>query len=272
MPKITNLIYLYNFFKVLPMKNIKAVIFVLVICLNLNNVFADEKSLLKSRINESTANTVHNAQLNNNGDQETVEQPKKSKVILATTCDDMACKMVFDTTQQVMGVINQDARVDKILTILDLKFDFQLMTKFAMGNNWKLANKKQQNTLVMLFKQLLINTYSTAWSKFKGAKITIISSQINMVPNNTANNNKQTAIVVSHVLLPNSTDNQPIKVEYDLSNTGVNNSWVAYDIKIADASLITTYRNQFNDIIQNSKVDGLILQLKSKINNLNRKK
>ena len=138
------------------------------------------------------------------------------------------------------------------------------MTKFAMGNNWKLATPVQQKELVRLFQNLLIFTYSSALSGFRGAEISI----------NSVSYRKSTASVMTKVLLPNTQNNQSISVEYDLAGTIVESqptTWKAYDIKIENTSLVTTYRTQFNDIIQSNKVDGLIKQLQNKVSNLKSK-
>lgn len=131
------------------------------------------------------------------------------------------------------------------------------MTKYALANNWKLATSEQKTQLVNLFKQLLVFTYSAAISKFKNAQITILTDTID--------GKGETSAVVSQVILPNTGSAQPIKVEYDLAKPKSASSWKAYDIKIENTSLVTTYRTQFNDVIQTSKVDGLIKQLQTKI-------
>ena len=181
-------------------------------------------------------------------------------------CDDgTPCIVVSSTSREVLREINERQGVSNITDTVTPHFDFRLMTKYALGHNWKEATEEQQDQLVTLFRQLLIFTYSTALSKFGGAKIYISSSAINP--------NGRTATVVSQVSLSSSATNntnQPVKVEYNLANTtGV---WMAYDIKIENASLVTTYRNQFNDIVKTSKIDGLIKQLQSKVNSLKRSK
>lgn len=170
------------------------------------------------------------------------------------------CDVVNSTSKIAVDLINSD-RDAELTNLVVGQFDFTLMTKYAMGTNWKLATSVQQGQLVSLFKDLLTYTYSVAVSRFKGAKTMIVSSTI-------ANNGK-TAAVVCKVTLPNSNNNQPITVEYDLANT--TGSWKAYDIKIETASLVTTYRNQFNDVIQTNQVDGLIKQLKTKVASLKNK-
>ena len=40
--------------------------------------------------------------------------------------------------------------------------------------------------------------------------------------------------------------------------------WKIYNINVEGASLVTVYRNQFNEIIQKQGIDGLIKALRSK--------
>jgi phospholipid transport system substrate-binding protein len=174
-----------------------------------------------------------------------------------------ACMVVSDTSNKAIALINGDAAT-QMTGVVTSQFDFTLMTKYAMGNNWKLAKPEEQAKLVNLFRQLLIYTYSTALSKFKGAQTNIISATVSTP--NPAKPNLQKTAVVSQITLPNSGNNTPIKVEYDLANS--TGPWKAYDIKIENASLVTTYRTQFNDVVQNSKIQGLIKQLQDKVNSL----
>lgn len=189
-------------------------------------------------------------------------------VVSVSSCESTSpCGVVTDTSNKVLDAVNkglpQSETIPLIQTVVIPQFDFTLMTRYALGNNWKLATAPQQQQLVELFKQLLIYTYSTALSKFKGAQITITSS--NVVDDKKAE-------VVSQVVLPNANGNaQPVKVEYDLAKTSPANPWKAYDIKIENASLVTTYRNQFNEVVQSSKIEGLIKQLQTKVASLKAK-
>ena len=179
-----------------------------------------------------------------------------------------ACYMVASTSNSVLSAVNKGLTPSKthnlIQTIVLPQFDFALMTRYAMGNNWKQATPAQQKELVKLFQSLLIFTYSSALSGFKGAEINI----------NSVSYRKSTASVMTQVVLPNAQSNQAINVEYDLAGTSFESQptvWRAYDIKIENASLVTTYRTQFNDIIQSNQVSGLIKQLQSKVASLRSK-
>ncbi|MCC2644507.1 MAG: hypothetical protein K0R49_411 [Burkholderiales bacterium] len=170
-----------------------------------------------------------------------------------------ACAVVRDTSNKAIALINKNAAA-QMTDVVTSQFDFNLMTRYALGNNWKLATPKQQSQLVNLFKQLLIRTYSSAMAQFKGAKTNILSATVS----------SKKAAVVSQITLPNNgSNNNLIKVEYDLANT--TGSWKAYDIKIENASQVTSYRTQFNETVTKSGIDGLIKQLQDKVDSLGKK-
>jgi phospholipid transport system substrate-binding protein len=185
-----------------------------------------------------------------------VQVPVTPGVIVHIDCPlNSPCSIVRNTTKQMLEAVSENSSVAKNQNLVATQFNFDLMTRYALGNNWKLANGTQQGQLVKLFQQLLIYTYSSAIAKFDGAQITIISSTIK----------NKTAAVKSQVILPNANNNQPVAVEYDLAKITATSSWKAYDIKIENVSLVTTYRNQFNEVIQSNQVEGLIKQLTAKI-------
>lgn len=189
-------------------------------------------------------------------------------IVNITPCEATSpCGIVSDTTRKVLDAVNKGVPQSQTISLINTaaapQFDFNLMTHYAMGNNWKLATPEEQEKLVNLFKDLLIYTYSTALSKFKGAQITLISDNID----------GKKSSVISEVLLPSVNPNaSPIKVEYDLAKISEEASWKAYDIKIENTSLITTYRNQFNEVVQSSKIAGLIKKLQAKVTILKAKK
>ncbi|HMT03262.1 MAG TPA: ABC transporter substrate-binding protein [Burkholderiales bacterium] len=238
--------------------------------------FADEQEESAKKITLKTLEAPKTSQVKNVSHPIPKDtNPKKIKIqdggsIVVNSnvsCEDNSpCAIVANTTREVLKNLKNDSPYELIQDVIVPKFDFRLMTKYALGKNWRLAKPSQQTQLVELFKELLIYTYSSALSKFQDAEITITNSDIN----NSSNN--KLAIVVSQVYLPNNdkaNNNQPVKVEYDLAY--LNNQWKAYDIKIENASLVTTYRNQFNDIIQSNGVEGLINQLKTKNAGLKKK-
>lgn len=184
--------------------------------------------------------------------------------VTAQDCDNGSpCYVIKSSANTLSQAINQHLTNQQAQTMIQNgiipQIDFTLMTRYAMGNNWKQASSDQQAKIVDLFKQMLVNSYSSALSKFKGAQVAITSSKIGDRPNK--------AIVNSTITMDSdNAKNQPINVEYDLAKIG--SAWKIYDVKIENASIVATYRNQFNDIVQKSGIDGLISQLQTKVNNI----
>lgn len=177
--------------------------------------------------------------------------------------DDTPCSVIKSSANTLSQALNSNASQKQTLTTIQNSvvphIDFTMMTKRALGQNAKLATPEQLTQVTNLFKQLLVNTYSTALSKFKGATVVIASSSID-------SNKPYMGVVTSTITMPNNDKAQPINVEYDLTNKTSNNAWKIYDVKIENVSITNTYRSQFNDIVQKNGINGLIEQLKTKVN------
>ncbi|AUR51301.1 MlaC/ttg2D family ABC transporter substrate-binding protein [Aquella oligotrophica] len=196
---------------------------------------------------------------------------KDSAVVTVNTsnCDaDTPCYVIKTSATQLSQAVNQNLSDKDAMTMIQNsivpQIDFNLMTKFAMGTSWKQASPKQQTKITQLFQQLLIFQYSSALSKFKGAQVSIDSSNI-------SGEKQNKAAVKGTFKLPSNgkSTNQPVNIEWDLAKIGSN--WKIYDVKIENVSIVTTYRTQFNDTVQNEGVDSLIKQLQNKINSLQSK-
>lgn len=191
---------------------------------------------------------------------------KTSVIINAKDCSEQTpCFVIKNSASVLSQAINQNysdkQAYNMIQTSIIPQIDFTLVTRMVMGQNWKSATDEQQTKITSQFKDMLVYSYTSAVSKFKGAQITINNSIISP-------NNPRKASVDSTITLPNNgnSNNQPINVEYDLAKIG--NSWKIYDVKIENASIVMTYRGQFNDIIQANGVNGLIAQLQTKVDKL----
>ncbi|WP_434777477.1 MlaC/ttg2D family ABC transporter substrate-binding protein [Neisseria sp. Ec49-e6-T10] len=134
-------------------------------------------------------------------------------------------------------------------------FDFQRMSALAVGREWRSASKDQQAALTKEFETLLIRTYSGTMMKYKNAKV-------NVKDNPKSNNNGREIVVSTEVALANN--NKPILMDYTMYQSG--NKYRVYNVSVEGASLVTVYRNQFNETISKQGIDGLIQELKDKNN------
>jgi len=130
-------------------------------------------------------------------------------------------------------------------------FDTARMTALAMGRNWRAATPEQQKRLTEEFQTLLIRTYSNALTNYR-------DNTMNYKPLR-ANPGDTEVIVRTEVTRPGQA---PVQIDYSMEKTP--EGWKAYDVVVAGVSLVTNYRDEFNDVIKSSGVDGLIKTLAEK--------
>jgi len=130
-------------------------------------------------------------------------------------------------------------------------FDTTRMTALAMGRNWRAASPEQQKALSEQFKTLLIRTYSNALTNYRDNTMTYRPLRTNP--------GDEDVVVRTEVT---RTGQAPIPIDYSMEKTP--GGWKCYDVVVAGVSLVTNYRDEFNDIVKSSGVDGLIKTLTDK--------
>lgn len=170
-------------------------------------------------------------------------------------------QLVKQITQETYVYVNQDPLLQKGDTTKLIEwaeksvvssFDFQRMTRLAVGKDWRQATSEQQKQLVQEFRTLLIRTFANAF-------IGISKHQtIEYLPFK-MNDDQKDVIVKTLILKPGK---KPVDVNFSLEK-GVE-SWHVYDVVLAGVSLITNYRESFTQEIRNNGIDGLIKQLADK--------
>jgi phospholipid transport system substrate-binding protein len=170
-------------------------------------------------------------------------------------------QLVKQITQETYVYVNQDPLLQKGDTTKLIEwaeksvvnsFDFQRMTRLAVGKDWRQATPEQQKQLVQEFRTLLIRTFANAF-------IGISKHQtIEYLPFK-MNDDQQDVIVKTLILKPGK---KPVDVNFSLEKRA--ESWHVYDVVLAGVSLITNYRESFTQEIRNNGIDGLINQLAEK--------
>ncbi|WP_296660471.1 phospholipid-binding protein MlaC [Paraburkholderia sp.] len=161
--------------------------------------------------------------------------------------------LIKTATQQVLDEVRAQAiapeDIARIRDIVDRDIlpyvDFNRTTRLAMGRHWRTATPEQQKRIASEFQSLLIHLYSGALAQLKP------DQQINYLPMRTSPGD--TDVVVRTLAQTNS---KPVEIDYRLYKTP--QGWRLYDLNVLGAWLIQTYRQQFNEKIQESGIDGLI--------------
>ena len=130
-------------------------------------------------------------------------------------------------------------------------FDFPRMTRIAVARNWGLASAAQQAVLVLEFRTLLVRTYSSALSDYRG-------QEIEYRPLLAAAGDSE-ATVRSVLRRPSA---PALAVDYEMED-GLS-GWKVFDVKIAGISLVLNYRESFAATVRARGIDGLIEALSEK--------
>lgn len=164
-------------------------------------------------------------------------------------------------TDEVIAVLRADKDIQagntkKLLDLVEAKilphFNFQHMTRLAVGAPWRQATPQQQQSLVNEFRTLLVNTYTSAFSQYRDQ--TIEYRPFKMAPADTE--------VVVRSLIKQKSGADPIDINYNMEK--MDGGWKVYDVVIAGVSLVQNYRSSFASEIQKSGIDGLIATLTTK--------
>ena len=168
--------------------------------------------------------------------------------------------LVKRTSGEVLQIVRTDPKVQagdqqRIREVIETKllpnFDFERMTALAMGRNWNKATPEQQKLLVEQFRTLLVRTYSGALSQYKDQTIDFKPLR--------ADPAAADVIVRSEVV---RSGQAPVQIDYGMTRTPA--GWKAYDVIVGGVSLVTNYRDEFNEQIKGGGVDGLIKTLGDK--------
>jgi phospholipid transport system substrate-binding protein len=129
--------------------------------------------------------------------------------------------------------------------------DFRESTRLAMGKSWAKASETQRERLVSEFRAMLIRTYSNAIEAYHGQTMKVLP--VRMAPADTE------VTVRNQFARPGG---RPVAVDYAMHKTA--GGWKIYDFVIEGVSLVLTYRYEFDSILRQSDIDGLIQRLAQK--------
>lgn len=146
--------------------------------------------------------------------------------------------------------IDQASKEKIIDTIVSPIFDFELMSKLALGKtNWSKLTPAQYETFSQLFVKRLKDAYREKILLYKDETATIGSA----IP-------KQNTVQIPMLLV---SGDKNITIVYMLRQ--VDDGWKIYDVEIQGVSIILTYRSQFTDTLRHGSFEELISQLEKPV-------
>ena len=169
--------------------------------------------------------------------------------------------LVKEVADDVLRALREDPDLRtgsqaKMAQIIEQKiaphFAFERMTRLAVGKAWRQATDGQKKALMEQFRQLLVRSYSAAWTVYQN--VVVDMKPLRMQPGD------DDVVVKTEIKRPG--DAPPIAVNYSMFQA--DSTWKVYDVSVEGVSLVTTYRSSFAEEIRKGGIDGLIKSLRDK--------
>ena len=163
-------------------------------------------------------------------------------------------------TDEVLAAIKSDKQLaagdkQKAIKLAEEKvlpyIDFDQATRLAVGRAWSQASPEQKKRLVSEFRNMLVRTYSNAIEGYQGQTLKVLPSRGKQDPEDTT---VRTQFIRA--------GGQPLPIEFHMRQA--DKTWKVYDIVVEGVSLVMTYRSEFDAIVKQKGIDGLIQALATK--------
>lgn len=168
--------------------------------------------------------------------------------------EDEARAVMEKTVADVLAILGDEslplqAKRDRIQAIAFERFDFETMSKLVLKRDWKKFTPAQQQEFVTEFREHLSARYGENLGRYENEKVEVTSHH--------AETNKD--VSVKTVIRGGRFDGTP--VDYRLRNAS---EWRVIDVVIENVSLVSSFRNQFADVLSKSGPTGVLARLKER--------
>ena len=169
-------------------------------------------------------------------------------------------ELVKKVTAEVLDAIKNDKQLaagdrQRAIKLAEEKVlphvDFEESTRLAVGRAWAQATPEQKKKLTQEFRNMLVRTYANAIQPYEGQQMKVMP--VRMKPGDTE-------VTVQNQFMRGGA--QPVKIDYSMRKT--DKGWKIYDIVVEGVSLVLTYRSEFDAVVKQQGIDGLIKRLAQK--------
>lgn len=147
--------------------------------------------------------------------------------------------------------LSEQQKIRQVEQYANRFLDYERLSAMAVGQPWRQFSPQQKQSFIAAFKEMVIGMY--ARSAMMGAE----KAYVRVLPKITANGNK--VDVYSEILTPSG---KKYEVAYQLYQTG--SQYKLYNIRVDGVSIVTVYRNQFIELVNQQGIDGMIETVRNK--------
>jgi len=164
--------------------------------------------------------------------------------------------VVKSTVDQAIQVLKQrelpqSVRRAKLIDLVQGHFDFNDMSRSALGYHWRELSPQQRQQFAPLFQAFLEDAYLSKIDRYSGQQIRFMGKS----SDGNGGAEVKTAVAPQEGA-------QPVPIVYLLKQE--NGEWKVYDVTVDNISITANYRNQFNRVINNQGFNALISEMQNK--------
>ncbi len=143
----------------------------------------------------------------------------------------------------------KDQRDDKIISIIDPIFDFNLMGKLSLGKKtYKTISSAQKEIFNTLYNKKIRASYIEKIDLYSDEKV--VTKKMKKV---------KSRIHLPVIIINDGEENELLYKFYHSKKEG----WLVYDLDVLGVSLVQTYRQQFAEVLKEHDFNELLKRLKS---------
>jgi len=164
---------------------------------------------------------------------------------------------VQSTVDEVLTLLRNkslahEARRQKLREVIRPTFDFEVMSQWVLGTNWRKASAAERERFIELFTDLLEATYIGKIESYTDERVDYIGQKLE----------GERAEVETLV----KTASVDIPIRYKLFSKG--GQWLVYDVVIEEVSLVRNYRSTYDEIVRKEGFAGLFSRMEEKVREL----
>lgn len=149
--------------------------------------------------------------------------------------------------------LGKDAKLDRLVAMLDDTTNLQLVAQLVLGRYWRTATPAQRTEYVRLFEAVLIKAMARRLNSYGGETFVIANAR---------SIDERDAEVETQVVRP--TGGAPIRIKWRVRQEG--GRFAIVDIVAEDVSMVVTYRSEVAEIVSRDGMEGLIAAMHEWLN------
>ena len=176
----------------------------------------------------------------------------------ATAADDPALAFVQGLGNDAIEVLKDKGdssfaeREAAFREVMVRGFDIPIVSRFVLGRHWRAATKEQRREYLAIFVDFIVRVYASRFDSYGGELFTARS---------VINDESGDKIVRAQIVRPSG--GSPISVDFRVRKR--DDRYKVIDVNVEGISMLHTHRVEFSSVINRKGIDGLLKDLKARV-------